>query len=924
MTSTARADGGAPPLTIQLRIQRHRYGRVRALDKVQIDIPEGTLVGFIGADGVGKSTLLGLIAGVRRCQQGKIVVFGNDLRKAATRTQICERIAYMPQGLGQNLYAHLTVAENVTFFGRLFNLQPDAIKRRMGDLLSATGLAPFADRQMGKLSGGMKQKLGLCCALIHQPDLLVLDEPTTGVDPLSRLQFWELIRALRAQTPTMTVVVATSYMDEAEQFDHLVMMEDGRVLAEGSPAALKEKAGAADLDAAYVALLPPEKRRKHTRFHLPPRTETTDGPAVEAQKLTRRFDGFTAVDGVSFSIGRGEIFGFVGPNGSGKTTVMKMVTGLLEASEGEARLFGRTVAAGDIALRRRLGYMSQSFSLYAELGVRQNLALHARLFGIPEAEIGPRIASLVKRFDLQDVLLERAEKLPLGIRQRLSLAVATIHRPDILILDEPTSGVDPIARDTFWRLLVELSREHGTTIFVSTHYLTEANRCDRVALMNAGRILACETPEKLMQERGCSTLEETFISHIREEQLRDGKEDLAPERLETAEPSASPMRAAKKKTHGFFSPRRMATLARREALEVWRDPFRMFAAFLVPVALMLIFGFGLNMDIERLPYAALDYDRSPESRAYLEHFSASRYFTETPPATNDQQVEQRMQLGKIRLAIEIPAGFGRDLKREKNPELAFWIDGTMPYRAETTQGYALRLHMAYLDDLARQNGWDAAASPVQLQTRYWFNQSLESKYAFVPALLAVILIMIPSMLTAVAVVREKELGSITNLYATPVTRLEFLWGKQLPYAGISYLNFVLLTLLVVFVFGIPIGGSVLALALGAVPYVLACTAIGLLVSTFTRTQVGGMFVTMILTMTTSFQYSGLLSPVSSLEGGSYLFGRLFPTSYFLDICVGSFAKDLHLVDLIENYGILILFFLVLSAASTFLLKRQQA
>ncbi|MBS0610072.1 MAG: ATP-binding cassette domain-containing protein, partial [Proteobacteria bacterium] len=337
----------------------------------------------------------------------------------------------------------------------------------------------------GKLSGGMKQKLGLCCALIHDPDLLILDEPTTGVDPLARAQFWDLIERIRRQRPAMSVMVATAYMDEAQRFHWLVAMDEGQVLATGAPQELLARTGCASLEEAFIALMPEEKKRGHQAVVIPPLQVDDADVAIEAQGLTMRFGDFTAVDHVDFRIRRGEIFGFLGSNGCGKSTTMKMLCGLLPASEGQAWLFGKPVDPHDIDTRRRVGYMSQAFSLYGELTVRQNLVLHAQLFHVPADQQAARVRAMVERFELQEVLVALPESLPLGVRQRLSLAVAMVHQPELLILDEPTSGVDPIARDRFWQLLADLSRRDRVTIFISTHFMNEAARCDRMSMMHA-------------------------------------------------------------------------------------------------------------------------------------------------------------------------------------------------------------------------------------------------------------------------------------------------------------------------------------------------------------------------------------------------------------------------------------------------------
>ncbi|HET8707626.1 MAG TPA: ATP-binding cassette domain-containing protein, partial [Pseudomonadales bacterium] len=399
---------------IQLEAVTHRYGNTLAVNAVSLDLPAGRMIGFIGPDGVGKSTLLGLIAGARKIQSGQIRALGGDMASRHHRRRVCPQIAYMPQGLGKNLYPTLSVYENIDFFGRLFGQSTQERQRRITELLAATGLSEFADRPAQKLSGGMKQKLGLCCALIHDPDLLILDEPTTGVDPLSRRQFWQLIARIRAGRPGMSVLVATAYMEEAEQYDWLIAMDAGQVLATGSPAELRQRTGADSLEAAFLALLPEARRNHHNGLQIPPLN--AGEVVISAQNLQMRFGDFVAVDDVCLDVRRGEIFGFLGSNGCGKSTTMKMLTGLLKPSRGEARLLGEVLDADNINTRRRVGYMSQSFSLYSELSVRRNLELHARLFNLSETEGRERINELARRFDLLPVMDSKPEGLPLGIR----------------------------------------------------------------------------------------------------------------------------------------------------------------------------------------------------------------------------------------------------------------------------------------------------------------------------------------------------------------------------------------------------------------------------------------------------------------------------------------------------------------------------
>lgn len=894
----------------------HSYGKQSALHDVSFSLPAGSRCGLIGPDGAGKSSLLGLIAGVKVLQQGELEVLGGPIDQRRHRSTLYQRIAFMPQGLGHNLYPDLSIAENIRFFADLFGLSRDEREVRMSSLLDATDLSDFAGRPAGKLSGGMKQKLGLCCALIHDPDLLILDEPTTGVDPLARRHFWELIEQVRADRPQLTVLIATAYMDEAVQFEHCLMMDQGRLLAAGATQELAAATPSGQLDDAFTHFQGAGATQV-APLEITPFAPDSHEIVIKATDLTLRFGDFTAVNKVSFEIERGEIFGFLGSNGCGKTTTMKVLTGLLPASEGEAWLLGKSVDANDLATRKRVGFMSQSFSLYGELTVLQNLELHAHLFDIPKAVGAQRAQALIERFDLTPYVNEQAGALPLGLRQRLSLAVAVIHEPEILILDEPTSGVDPAARDDFWRLLFELSREQGVTIFLSTHFMNEAERCDRISLMHAAKVLAVGTPSELQKHYAGDTLEDAFIVCLQKAQgLSD--EPLAVTSTATEALTSIPRRG--------FSLKRTQALVVRESKELLRDRVRLWFALLGAVFMMIILGFGISLDVEDLAFATLDQDNTAQSRAYLEGFRGSRYFSEREPLTGLQDLHARLQRADIKLAIEIPAGFGRDLYAGRHPEVGVWLDGGMPFRAETSRGYVEALHQ---DNLQRLRDEGTAAipplvSPARLETRFRYNQDVISVNAIGPGVMALILVFIPAMLTALGVVREKELGSITNFYATPLTRLEFLLGKQMPYLAVSLLNLALLVAINRWLFDVPLKGSGVALAVGGVLYVLATTSFGLLVSTVTNTQIAAILGTMILTTLPTIQFSGLITPRSSLDGGAALMGVLFPAGYFLDIAVGTFTKALNLRDLWLQCLVLFGFFVGFTGLSLVLLKKQEA
>jgi ribosome-dependent ATPase len=714
----------------------------------------------------------------------------------------------------------------------------------------------------------------------------------------------------------MSIIVATAYMEEAERFDWLIAMDAGKILATGTPAQLRAQTGARTVEDAFITLLPEQRRSGHRELHIPPRRIIDTEPVIAARDLTCRFGDFTAVDHVSFTIERGEIFGFVGSNGCGKTTTMKMLTGLLPANDGEALLFGRPIDASDLTSRNRVGYMSQSFSLYTELTVRQNLDLHARLYHLPARKAKTRIAELIDRFSLADHVDQRALDLPLGIRQRLSLAVAVVHEPEMLILDEPTSGVDPLARDRFWELLIDLSRNQSVTIFVSTHFMNEAERCDRIALMDSGRVLATDTPGGLVKARGVATLEDAFIAYLEEASKANADAALAETGLE------APGRAGADAVE-LFSLQRLFACTIRESLELLRDPIRLGFALLGTTFLMLVFGFGISTDVNNLSFAVLDRDQSHESRAYLEKMRGSPYFLEKPALADYADLERRLENGGISAGVEIPPGFGRDIARGRPVWVAAWVDGARPFVAQTIRGYLQGMHQLYLGDPAVKTSLAVPPLPADIAIRFKYNQDFDSIYGMVPSTMALELALFPAILMALAIVREKELGSITNLYVTPLTRVEFLIGKQLPYVAVAMVNFALMFVMALLVFKVPLKGDFPTLVLGTLIYVSATTAYGMLISAFARTQIAALFGTAILTVLPATMFAGMMVPVSSLSGMAQIMGRLFPMTYFLPVSVGTFTKGLGFSDLAPNLGALALFIPALTLLSLLFLRRQE-
>ncbi|MDY3331069.1 MAG: ribosome-associated ATPase/putative transporter RbbA [Pelistega sp.] len=909
-------------LAISVAHLNHYYGKKQAIVDVSIDIPQGRTVGLIGPDGVGKSTLLSLIAGIKILQQGSITVLDRDIAQPENRDLLSHQIAFMPQGLGKNLYPTLSIYENIDFHGRLYGLNKQQRQRRIERLLRATGLWAFHHRPAGKLSGGMKQKLSLCCALIHQPEILILDEPTTGVDPLSRRQFWELVDELRQETPSMTVIVATAYIDEAEHFEHLLAMDDGKIIANQATQQVIQETGSKNLEEAYIRLLPEEKRGAVDGLSIPPLViDPNEPPAMKANGLSKRFGDFLAVDNVSFEIPKGEIFGFLGSNGCGKSTTMKMLTGLLEPTEGEASLLGQPINANDISTRKRVGYMSQAFSLYEELTVYQNLDLHAKLYQVAHPK--KAIADIMEQFELSELAHQTPASLPLGIRQRLQLAAACLHKPEVLILDEPTSGVDPAARDNFWEYLIHLSRHEKITIFVSTHFMNEAQRCDRISFMHAGRVLGVGSPEELRQRQQASTLEEAFIRYL--EQAEDNRlPEARPEGTNDSNtPSEADLFIPNQPSHtisSWFSA--LWAFATRETKELFRDKIRLFFAIGGPLIMMLAMGSSISFDLTPAKYAVLDRDNSSESRTLLEHFQGSHYFIDTGNIYSLEEANRLLQTGKVKLVIDIPEQFGKKLLQQEKPEVAFYLDGAYPSQAENLNGSIQGVMAGYIQSLiSRQGG--AMPHLQAVETRFMYNQDFRSVFAITPGIIMLALMLIPAMMTALGVVREKEIGSIMNLYGAPASTLQFLLGKQLPYIALSFISYLILVVCVIVIFQVPLRGSFWALSLGALCMVCASTGFGLLMSSFLKSQIAAIFATAILSIIPTLNFAGLIYPTAALEGMNYYLGHAFPATWFQIVSLGAFTKGLGFNDFWLNYAIIFAFYALFLLLATILLKKQE-
>ncbi len=904
----------------------HHYKKLQALSDISLSAGAGETVGLIGPDGVGKSTLLALLAGVKQIQTGQIHLFGTDLSREQQRLELSRRVAYMAQGLGRNLYPTLSVRDNVDFHGRLFGLNGQARRQRIQRLLDATGLGPFATRPAGKLSGGMKQKCSLCCALVHEPDLLILDEPTTGVDPLSRRQFWQLVDELRRENPAMTVLVATAYIEEAQRFQRCLAMDAGRLLVDENTAALLARFNTDRLEEAYIKLLPEEKQSAGVVVE-PYVADAAAAPVIVATGLSKDFGNFKAVDEVSFTINSGEIFGFLGSNGCGKSTTMKMMTGLLTPSAGTVTLFGKELGEASAAARLQVGYMSQSFSLYEEMTVAQNLLLHADLYQLP-GDRRQAVRQALGEFDLANYGGVLARDLPLGLKQRLQLAAACLHRPPLLILDEPTSGVDVAARDLFWRHLLRLSRRERVTIFITTHFMNEAERCDRISFMHRGQVLAQGSPAQLLEQSRRPNLEEAFISYLEQaEQTSPEQPSVEQPSAESASPTPAPAPvlpvrkerpAARRPLFAWWH--LMFSFAAREWKELLRDRVRVFFTLVGPLSLMIAIGYGVNFDVQNMKFTVMDRDQSAASRDLVSYFSSSPYFKEQPSVQSDAEEEALMRRAKIKLTIDIPAGYGAKLARGQRPELGFFIDGAQTFSASTIIGYVAALVGSYGQHLMPGQ---VPAPPAELVPRFRYNQNFTSVNSIVPGVLMMALMLFPAILAVISVVREREIGSISNFIASPAGKLQFLLGKQLPYVLLSAGAFLLMLGLMAFLYRLPLKGSPAALLLGTLLMLLASTAFGLFISCFTRSQVGAIVTTAVASIVPMMSFSGFIFPTSSLVGGAFYISKIIAPTYYLRISRGTFTKALDFSQLTGEMLALAAIYLAFMTMAWLILRRQE-
>ena len=1003
---------------------------VRAVDGVSLDLAPGTINGLLGPDGAGKTTLLRLAAGLLLPDAGSLTVLGRDTVAEAQAVQ--SAIGYMPQRFG--LYEDLSVAENLSLYADLHGVSAAQRAERWPALMRMTGLEPFLGRLAGRLSGGMKQKLGLACTLVRSPRLLLLDEPTVGVDPLSRRELWNIVFSL-VRGHGITVLVSTAYLDEAEHCDRVAIMHHGRLVGDGAPGdftgplagrtwfvtpTMRARAAQNLLDAAPgvtdavlhaggVRLLTdtPEAARALTDCgllagegqepgsvgHLTPRTpgfedgflalfaalpqEPSTGeeptpaasapretfvdisappepdcpphalaaspvpdasdapPVIEVRDLERRFGSFMAVKGASFDVRRGEIFGLLGPNGAGKSTIFRMLCGLLPPTGGSLRVAGVDLRRAPAAARRRVGYVAQKFSLYGQLSVIENLRFFASAYGLSGAARESRIAWALRDFDLADAADAQSGELSLGYRQRLAMACALMHEPDILFLDEATSGVDPLARREFWRRITALA-ESGVTVIVTTHFLDEAEYCDRMAILVGGEVLALGTPaeiralapatdERTDQPRlgmhmdggqqdapgyasGPATIERAFIALAERHRANapgTAEPPSAPGTLPlTGTPGSGPTTPAAlaaqtqdirpTAVRGLLV--RMRGLLRKEWLQVMRDPSAIAIALIMPVVLLLLFGYGISLDARDVPVAIVADDLGPEAMEFAARLLLADTFRPRV-VTGMRQAEEDLRAGRVDAIVHLQSDFARRLSdatagasaSTARPDGAppagdagtvpvqLIVNGVDPNNARTVSGYITTVWQSWLSGRVAAAG---QAPAVRLVPRMWFNPASDSRYFLVPGLMVLIMTLTGALLTAMVMAREWERGTMEALLVTPVRMGELLTGKLLPYFVLGMGGMVLTVIMALYLFGVPLRGSLAVLAGAASLFLTAALGMGLFISVLARNQFIAGQAALLATFLPALFLSGFIFDLESTPAFVQVVSYIIAARYF--------------------------------------------
>lgn len=942
-------------------IKRFDKEKNPALASISATIKRGSITGLVGPDGAGKSTLIRIIAGLMLANEGQVLVEG--LNPAVDTDALRVVVGYMPQKFG--LYEDLTVLENLTLYASLRNLLGDERVQEFKRLLEFTDLTSFTDRAAGNLSGGMKQKLGLACALLGRPKVLLLDEPSVGVDPISRLELWKMMSALVADG--ITVIWSTSYLGEAELCDEVLLMNEGKLMYAGTPQAITENLQGrciqiqgiegnhrlvlkhalrdnavmdgviqgknihlllreaqkfpnleliqAGMHATFVEVKPsfedafmdilgggPGGDSVLSKVMKPVPILGSSDTVIEAKNLTKMFGTFAATSNINFKIKRGEIFGLLGPNGAGKSTTFKMMCGLLAQTSGSAAVLGIDLQKHASLARQNIGYMAQKFSLYGDLSVLRNLEFFSGIYGLFGKKQTKKIAEMVNAFDLHDYLNMSANELPLGFKQRLALACAIMHEPAILFLDEPTSGVDPISRREFWTHINGLV-EKGVTVMVTTHFMEEAEYCDRIGLVYKSVLIQSGTPDALKEQamHGRNnkeiTMEEAFIELVQAYDKSVNEHALE-------KPKFIAKTSARFMIHND-SLRRLLALCLKEFYQIIRDPSNILIAFIMPMMLLFLFGYGVNLDSSKIRLGILINDSSSEARRFADSFKYTPYI-EDIPLKSVEDAEEQLTAGKIRGFVAIQPNFSQKITKSHGiAPVQIVTDGAETNTANFVAGYAMGA-WEFWQLLRSLESRQSQVNTIDMQPRYWFNSAVISRYFLVPGSIALIMTVIGALLSSLVVAREWERGTMEALLSTPITRMELLCSKLVPYYLLGIISMSVCTIIAVMVMGVPFRGSLLALFMITSLFLGSSLGLGLLLSTVMRNQFNAAQAALNIAFLPAIILSGFIYEISSMPAVVQGFTYIISARYFVTALQTLFlAGDIGLL-LVKNALFLII------------------
>ncbi|MDA8561500.1 ATP-binding cassette domain-containing protein [Gammaproteobacteria bacterium] len=927
-----------------------------------LKIKKGLFTGLVGSDGAGKTTLLRMIAGLMPVTSGKILIDETD--PSTKNSKLHKILSYMPQQFG--LYEDLTVIENLNLYADLRGLNYVNRKQKIEYLLDVTKLNKFADRLTGALSGGMKQKLSLASVILGDPEILLLDEPSVGVDPVSRKELWDIVKKLVSNG--MSVVWATSYFYEAESCDDVVVIDEGKVIYSGNPQKIISTMpgrcislnvidsnnkrnilqqtlkipcvmdGVIQGDSVRLLL---QKKENITNFEVFEGVSSTvlvnpcfqdvfvdliggfpkkdDNPinlkninnsgekldyTIEVNNLTKTFGSFKAVDDISFKVKAGEIFCLLGPNGAGKSTTFKMMCGLLSPTSGDASILGIDLQKNPYLARQNIGYMAQKFSLFRDLTVEQNLEFFSGIYGLSYKQSKIKIAEMLDTFDLEQYKKTKTENIPLGFKQRLSLACAIIHEPSILFLDEPTSGVDLFARRDFWRRINELA-QNKITIIVTTHFMEEAEFSDRISFIASGKVIASGSPDQLKnlvknEKLPNPTMEDAFFNLTSNYEKEKNSSDLV---------KANILKSSNYNIEQYIkisaSLKRLLALSKKEFHQIIRDPSYIVIAFILPIVMLFLYGYGINLDSSKIRLGVIMNSISSDAQSLKQSFDKSSYI-DAITLSNVNDAKKEITTGNIKGFVNIQSDFIKNLKEQKSPaNMQIVTDGSEPNTAKFVNIYSNGIFNEWLSSL--HLNLDRSLTPkINIDSYVWYNSAAISRYFLVPGSISIIMTVIGAILTSLVVAREWERGTMELLLSTSISKMEFILSKLIPYYFLGIIAMALCTFLAITVLNVPFRGSYFILFVETTLFLGGALGLGLLISTAIHNQLGAAQMALNLAYFPAVMFSGYAFEIKSMPSAIQALTYAFPARYLVSCLQTLFLAGTAPMFLIKNGAFLLL------------------